>query len=280
MPAATLLQTKSLTVVDYRCSARPGDKSFVEVNQKHAICYVRKGSFGFHSRGKSYEQVAGSAVVFCAGEEYQCTHDHHVCGDECLSFHFTPEQLDSLGDEPAAWQASGLPPLPELMVIGELAQAAAEGTNNVGLDEAGLLFVQRYINVVRRQKRKSQHARPIDRRRMVDSAHWIEMHAHEEINLDRAANQAGLSPFHFLRLFSKVLGVTPHQYLVGSRLRHAARFLARDERSITDIALDAGFNDLSNFVRTFHRAAGIAPRTFRRAARGERRMIQERLKHA
>ena len=69
-----------------------------------------------------------------------------------------------------------------------------------------------------------------------------------------------ISPFHFLRLFSSVLGVTPHQYLVRSRLRHAARLLADDDSSVTDVAYDVGFGDLSNFVRTFHRAAGVSPR--------------------
>jgi AraC-like DNA-binding protein len=86
-----------------------------------------------------------------------------------------------------------------------------------------------------------------------------------------------LSPFHFLRLFRDVLGVTPHQYLVRCRLRRAARLLADDARSITDVALDVGFADLSNFVRTFHRAAGVSPRGFRQAARGNRKILQDRL---
>jgi AraC-like DNA-binding protein len=74
-----------------------------------------------------------------------------------------------------------------------------------------------------------------------------------------------------------VLGVTPHQYLVRSRLRHAARLLADDARSITEIAFGVGFGDLSNFVRTFHRAAGVSPRAFRKAARGDRKILQERI---
>ena len=86
-----------------------------------------------------------------------------------------------------------------------------------------------------------------------------------------------MSPYHFLRLFAGVLGVTPHQYLVRARLRRAARFLADDERSITDIAYDVGFGDLSNFVRTFHRAAGLSPRAFRRAAKGDRAVVEARL---
>jgi AraC-like DNA-binding protein len=70
--------------------------------------------------------------------------------------------------------------------------------------------------------------------------------------------------------------VTPHQYLVRSRLRRAARLLADEERRISDIALDAGFGDLSNFVRTFRRAAGVTPSAWRKAARGDRKILQDR----
>ena len=99
------------------------------------------------------------------------------------------------------------------------------------------------------------------------------------IDLEKASGQAGLSPFHFLRLFTRVLGVTPHQYLVRSRLRRAARMLTDltdNSRPISDIAYESGFGDLSNFIRSFHRAAGVSPREFRQAARGERTAIQAR----
>ena len=60
------------------------------------------------------------------------------------------------------------------------------------------------------------------------------------------------------------------------RPRRAARLLVEGTQSITDIAFDVGFADLSNFVRTFHRAAGMAPREFRQVARGERRLSNSR----
>jgi methylphosphotriester-DNA--protein-cysteine methyltransferase len=58
---------------------------------------------------------------------------------------------------------------------------------------------------------------------------------------------------------------------------NAARLLAERERAITDVAFDCGFNDLSNFIRTFRRAAGMSPRAFRNAAMGNRKKVQERL---
>ena len=60
-------------------------------------------------------------------------------------------------------------------------------------------------------------------------------------------------------------------------LRRAARLLAADAAPITEIAYEVGFGDLSNFVRSFHRAAGVSPRGFRRAAKKERKIFQERL---
>ena len=50
------------------------------------MSFVRRGSFGYHVRGRSHELVAGSALVGHCGDEFTCTHEHHHGGDECLSF--------------------------------------------------------------------------------------------------------------------------------------------------------------------------------------------------
>jgi AraC-like DNA-binding protein len=276
MKRTQLLQRRHISVSDFRCTAAPGDAPFTEQFGCHSVSYVRKGSFGCKSRGRSFELVAGSILVGHPGDEYICTHDH-VCGDECLSFFLTPELVEAIGDPTNAWRIGVAPPLPELMVLGELAQTAADGDSDIGLDEIGQIFASRFVGVISGRPRDTAPIKARDRRRAVETALWIDANSHRPIDLDAAANQAGLSPFHFLRLFSNVLGVTPHQYLVRTRLRHAARLLADDAVSITDIAYDVGFGDLSNFVRTFHRAAGVSPRSFRKASRGDRKIFQERL---
>ena len=276
MTATTLLQQKSITVSDFRCGAGPDDTPFVERHRCHSVSYVREGSFGCRTRGRFFELVAGSILVGHPGDEYMCTHDH-VCGDECLSFFLSPELVEAIGDRAEVWQIGSAPPLPELMVLGELAQAAADGRSDIGLDEVGQVFASRFVEVVSGRAREPVPAKARDRRRAVETALWIDAHSHRQIDLEHAAGQANISPFHFLRLFSSVLGVTPHQYLVRSRLRHAARLLADDDSSITDIAYDVGFGDLSNFVRTFHRAAGVSPLRFRQASRGMRKIFQDRL---
>ena len=262
MSATTLFSSPDLSVVDYRCTYTRTDRPFTEVHRKHSLSYVRKGSFGYLGRGKSHDLVAGSLMVGFPGDEYMCTHEHHACGDECLSFQLSAEFVDSLGGSADAWRAGVVPPLAELMVLGELAQAVASGKSDVGWDEIGTLFVSRFVEKLSGKKSKAIPVSRKDRRRAVEAALWIDENAHEPIDLASAAAEAGLSPFHFLRVFSGVIGVTPHQYLVRSRLRRAARLLAEKERQVTDVALEVGFADLSNFVRTFGRAAGVSPGRF------------------
>ncbi|MBV8751922.1 MAG: helix-turn-helix transcriptional regulator [Hyphomicrobiales bacterium] len=276
MPALTLLEREALSVIDYRCDARPAERPAVEQHGTYSLSYVRKGSFGYRVRGEAFDLVAGSVLIGRRGDEYVCTHDH-VCGDECLSIQLSPALAETVGRRAALWRTGCLPPLAELGVLGELAQAAADGRSDIGLEEAALLFAMRLVEIVAGEKRTPLPVRERDRRRAVEAALRIDAACDQAIDLARAARDAGLSPFHFLRLFAQVLGVTPHQYLVRSRLRRAARLLADDERPITDVAFDVGFGDLSNFVRTFHRAAGVSPRRFRRAAKGDRKIFQTRL---
>jgi AraC family transcriptional regulator len=278
MISRTLFQNSSLQVVDRRCDASVTDVPFSEVHADYSLSYVRRGTFGYRSRGRAFELVAGSILVGYPGDEYVCAHDHaRGEGDECLSFHLTPELVEEVGDRPAAWRRGCVPPLSELMVLAELAQAAAVGRTDVGLDEIGIALTTRFVDVASGRTRTSSSPHARDRGRAVEAARWLDARVTEQVDLASAARAVGLSPFHFLRVFSNVLGVTPHQYLVRGRLRRAASLLADDTRSITDVALDVGFGDLSNFVRTFHRAAGVSPGSFRRAARGDRKILQERL---
>jgi len=265
----------AVSVFEYRCQAHVGDKPFAEHHEAYSLAYVRKGAFGYRVGRRHHELVAGALLIGRPGDDYACTHDH-VCGDECLSFSFAPELVETMGGK-AGWRTMGVAPQAELMVLGEMAQASADGRSDMALDEIGLLIASRFLRLATDNTSDSEMPAAQDRRRAVEAALWIDASCDQPIDLDSAAQQAGLSPFHFLRLFRKVLGVTPHQYLLRARLTRAARLLADDAQPITDIAYEVGFGDLSNFVRSFRRAAGVSPRDFRKAAKGDRKILQERM---
>ncbi|HEU4602100.1 MAG TPA: AraC family transcriptional regulator [Steroidobacteraceae bacterium] len=260
-------KTSKLTVYEYRCQAGPGDRPVPEMHNEHSISYVRRGNFGYVAQGKLHELVTGSLLIGRPGLEYSCTHEHHACGDECLSFKFTAEGIEDLGIDDEAWELGATPPLSEIMVMGELAQSVTEGSSTVGFDEVALMLAATFARSVRGTRSASAKIRPHHRQRAIDIARWIEASSNQPVDLDSMARAAGMGSFHLLRTFSRVLGVTPHQYLIRSRLRHAARLLTHDDSTVTQIAATVGFGDLSNFIRTFHRAAGMSPQEFRSRAR-------------
>jgi AraC-like DNA-binding protein len=95
----------------------------------------------------------------------------------------------------------------------------------------------------------------------------IETQAGTGLTLVRLAQEARLSPFHYLRTFESLTGVTPHQYVLRTRLRAAATRLATEPARILDVALDAGFGDVSNFNRAFRTEFGVSPRIYRQRRR-------------
>jgi AraC family transcriptional regulator len=135
---SSLLHAGAVSAFDYRCSFGPGDKPFSEVHGGFSIAYVRRGGFACTAHGRSYDLTAGSLMIGRPGDEYICSHDHHVCGDECLYFVFAPELVEAIAPDLNLWRARALPPLANVVVAGELAQAVAEGRSDISLEEAGL----------------------------------------------------------------------------------------------------------------------------------------------
>ena len=68
-------------------------------------------------------------------------------------------------------------------------------------------------------------------------------------------------------MFEKLTGVTPHQYLRRARLRTAAALLMNGSAKVLDVALDAGFGDVSNFNHAFRAEFGVSPRAYRERRR-------------
>lgn len=237
---------------------------------------MRRGTFGCRTVAGRFELVPGSVLLGYPDDPYVCEHEH-AGGDECLSVQLEKALVEELRAPLDTWRRGCVKPLPELMIAGALVQATARGDTELGLDEAGLLLAARLLKVVTGGTATPLPKLAGERRRAVQAALFIEANAQHPLNLERVAAQARCSSFHLLRLFGAVVGVTPHQYLLRCRLRRAAQLLAEESLPITDIALDVGFNDLSNFVRTFHRASGVSPRAFRRASRGARGAVAERL---
>lgn len=97
-----------------------------------------------------------------------------------------------------------------------------------------------------------------------NSIEFIVRECCREISLDELAEVAGLSKFHFSRLFSKYLGITPMQYIASCRIRLAEKFLLETSESITTVAHKTGFYSHSAFINHFRNATGCTPSEYRK----------------
>ncbi|WP_315824489.1 AraC family transcriptional regulator [Paraflavitalea speifideaquila] len=93
---------------------------------------------------------------------------------------------------------------------------------------------------------------------------YLLRHFREDISLQQLAQHCHASPFHFSRLFKAVLGVAPHQYLLGIRLHQAKRLLTESQQAVSDIAFECGFNSLEHFATAFRKRYEVSPSSFRR----------------
>lgn len=280
MLSVTPLVRGPVSAAAYSCTSGPAERPFAEQHEGWSVSYVRAGSFGCQCLGRHFELVPGSVLLGRPGDEYRCTHDHRRGGDECLAFFFDAEVAQEIGKSDVPWSSGALPPVAELIACAERASGAARHWQGARVDELGAAFAAKVVDAIAGRRRLPLRPAAADRRRAIESALWIDAHATQEIDLALLAQRAKLSVYHYLRVFSSAIGVTPHQYLLRCRLRHAARLLADEDRPVTDVALEAGYADLSNFVRSFRRAAGVSPRAYRRASRGDRKILQVRLQGA
>lgn len=113
----------------------------------------------------------------------------------------------------------------------------------------------------------SPSLRERDISRLDQVLHYLRKNKSEPVSLEQVATMARMSPKSFCRFFKSNTGKTLVEYLHELRIGEACRLLLETDRSISEIAFDCGFNNLSNFNRRFRRVKNTTPREFRRRFR-------------
>jgi AraC family transcriptional regulator len=259
-------------VHEYRCAACAGDRPQDDQFVRASIAIVRSGAFAIRSDRGARLLTPGFLLLGNAGQHYEASHDH-AGGDRCLVFSFEARVLENLagsmrrGAERRPFEVNVLPPLPRADAFRFVAEERLSSNSaQLGLEEIGLALAAYVIGEAGKGKpRPSASARGDLRAReqVLAAIAQIEQCAEQELSLADLSESAGLSPFHFLRLFKRETGVTPYRFLVQARIRNAIEMLRDTEQPITSIAYDVGFGDLSNFINAFRREVGCSPRQYR-----------------
>jgi AraC family transcriptional regulator len=122
-------------------------------------------------------------------------------------------------------------------------------------------LVRNYAVTIKKSYAESSSLPECKLRRITD---WMSEHAVEDFNLDRLAALAGLSKYHFHRLFKSAMGISPLRYHTNLRMELARRLLRETKKSILSIAVEVGYSNASHFAELFRRQAGLSPSDYRR----------------
>jgi AraC family transcriptional regulator len=260
-------------VEDVVCTAGPRDRPYEEQHAAVRIAVVAAGSFQYRApRGLRTDRdlmTPGSMLLGSPGQSFECGHEHGE-GDRCISFGYSEAYF-----EPATAQSGArtrfdvlrLPPLRETAALVARACAGLAGSH-MAWEELGIALAVRTAELTGRGAAAGSLPNASALARVTQLVRRIEQEPDTGLTIGAMARDARLSPYHFIRAFEHVTGVTPHQYILRTRLRAAALRLAGEPDRVLDIALDCGFGDASNFNRAFRAEFGMSPRVYRRRLRG------------
>jgi AraC family transcriptional regulator len=98
---------------------------------------------------------------------------------------------------------------------------------------------------------------------IMDSIAYIESHFPRKLTLEEIAKEAGVSHFHFSRIFKKETGYSPYEYILKTRLSFAKKLLKETNKTVKQVAFECGFNSEANFIFMFHKHVDMTPGEFR-----------------
>ncbi len=125
-------------------------------------------------------------------------------------------------------------------------------------------LLRHYSNIRRSEELELSRVGLIDRR-IRRSVELMHAQLEQDLSLKEIAAASYLSPFHFVRVFKKLTGTTPHAYLASIRTSRAQLLLAEPNLSVTEISSRVGYSSPSHFTKAFRQATGLNPRAFRKA---------------
>ena len=263
----TLAAGEGWSLHEIVCRAGPSDRPFEEKHDGFSVSAVIGGNFTYHSDAGHGLLYPGALLLGNNGSCFECGH-HHGIGDRCISLNVCEEQFSEIAAAASStnrfrFSTPSLPPSPKALPIIAQMEALSCAPSSLRSEELALRIIERLIALMASDRQTPAAPTGRETRRVIEAIRLVESDAARPLELKEMAAVAGMSKYHFLRVFRRLTGMTPHRYLISARLRRAALALTSSRRPVIAVALDAGFGDLSTFNKTFRAVFGLTPTQYR-----------------
>lgn len=131
-----------------------------------------------------------------------------------------------------------------------------------GLAQAICVHLARHYVELDPDSSKTASSLPAFKLRRITT--WMTENLAQEFSLSALAEQAGMSEYHFNRLFKRAVGLPPSQYQIKLRMGEARRLLRETEMTVVTVANEVGYTNPSHFSRIFRKDTGFSPSDYRR----------------
>jgi len=244
-------------VEDY-CVADPAAPAARWAYERASIGIVLTGWFDYSSNGRSVFVGPGTLLLGNAGEPFAVRHAD-ARGTRRLVVALGQELMMEVASEaglPPRFRASTVPPGPSAAYVGALMRALP-----IGSDDALYLLAEAALRAPCQAEVPPSTA--ADRARVQNVVRQMQARLDQSWPLQSLAAIAGVSRFHFVKMFSSVMGITPNRYLINMRLRAAADLLITTRTPIAEVIYEVGFNDVSHFYSCFRDTFHCTPQQWR-----------------
>ena len=263
----TLAAGDGWSVHEVICRAGPADRPFEERHDGFSVSAVIGGNFTYRSDAGHGLLYPGALLLGNNGSCFECGHAHGI-GDRCISLNVCEEQFSEIAAAASStnrfrFSTPSLPPSPKALPIIAQMEALSCAPSSLRSEELALRIIERVIALMASDRQTPAAPTGRETRRVIEAIRLVESDAARPLELKEMAAVAGMSKYHFLRVFRRLTGMTPHRYLISARLRRAALALTSSRRPVIAVALDAGFGDLSTFNKTFRAVFGLTPTQYR-----------------
>jgi AraC family transcriptional regulator len=249
------------------CRAGPADRPYEERHEGFSIAAVLEGSFTYRAGRGASLLYPGALLLGKSRACYECGHEHSA-GDRCISFNLREDAFEEIASIASSRGRDPFsqPMLPASNRLTPLFAAIAnlkDRASPLRAEELMIALTEMVVAELNDGAKTPPAPRAWETLRVVDVLRLIEERPDDALDLAGLAGVAGLSKHHFLRVFRRLIGMTPYQYVLRARMARAARRLTRSRDSVLSIALDSGFGDLSTFNARFRATFGTTPSKYR-----------------